>query len=106
MATADISGLTPEIQRAVRDTLSGALAAAERLPEQWGARLVDAARNAFVSGFEVAATVSALIAITLALVAGALLRNVSRDPEPDMSTAERHERSQVTTDQKLEGALS
>jgi DHA2 family multidrug resistance protein-like MFS transporter len=106
MATADTSGLTPEIERAVIDTLSGALAAAERLPEQWGARLVDAARNAFVSGFEVAATVSALIAITLALVAGVLLRNVSRDPEPDMSTAERHERSQVATDQKLEGALS
>jgi hypothetical protein len=35
-----------------------------------------------------------------------LLRNVSRDPEPDMSTAARHERSQVAADQKLEGALS
>jgi DHA2 family multidrug resistance protein-like MFS transporter len=106
MASADLSGLTPEIERAVRDTLSGALAAAERLPEPWGARLVDAARNAFVSGFEVAATVSALIAITLALVAGVLLRNASRDPEPDLSKAERHDGSQVAADLKLQGALS
>jgi MFS transporter, DHA2 family, multidrug resistance protein len=106
MAGADISGLTPEAGRAVRDTLSSAVAAAEQLPEQLGARLVDAARDGFVYGFEVATAVSAVIAITLALVAGVVLRNVRRDPEPDESTPERHERSQVGGDQKLEGAFS
>jgi DHA2 family multidrug resistance protein-like MFS transporter len=106
MAGVDISGLTPEAGRAVRDTLSGAVAAAERLPAQVGVRLVDAARDAFVHGFEVAAAVSALVAITLALVAGVLLRNVRRDPEPDESTRERHDRGQVTGDQQLQGALS
>jgi DHA2 family multidrug resistance protein-like MFS transporter len=110
MAGADTSGLTPEAERAVRDTLSGALAAAERLPEQFGVRLVDAARDAFVYGFEVAAAVSALVAIALALVAGVALRNVRRDPEPGESTPEQHERGQVAGDQKLatiaEGALS
>jgi MFS transporter, DHA2 family, multidrug resistance protein len=106
MASADISGLTPEVGRAVRDTLSGAIAAAERLPEQVDARLVDAARDAFVHGFEVAAAVSAVIAITLALVAGVVLRNVRRDPKPDGSTPKRHERSHVGGDHKLEGAFS
>jgi hypothetical protein len=67
---------------------------------------VDAARDAFVYGFEVATAVSAVIAITLALVAGVVLRNVRRDPEPDESTPERHERSHVGGDQKLEGAFS
>jgi MFS transporter, DHA2 family, multidrug resistance protein len=106
MAGAEISGLTPEAGRAVRDTLSGALAAAEQLTEQLGVRLVGAARDAFVYGFEVAAAVSALIAIALALVAGVALRNVRRDPEPGESTHERHERRQVAGDQTLEGALS
>jgi MFS transporter, DHA2 family, multidrug resistance protein len=106
MAGADISSLTPEAGRGVRDTLSGAVAAAERLPEQLGTPLVDAARDAFVYGFEVAAAVSALIAIALALVAGVLLRNVSRDADPDESRPERQERSQVAGDQRLEGALS
>jgi hypothetical protein len=67
--------------------------------------LVGAARDAFVYGFEVTAAVSALVAIALALVAGVLLRNVRRDPEPGELTHERHERSQVAGDQKLEGAL-
>jgi len=82
MAAADISGLTPEAGRAARDTLSGAVAAAERLPEQLGLRLVDAARDAFVYGFEVTAAVSALVAIVLALVAGVLLRKVQAIPSP------------------------
>jgi MFS transporter, DHA2 family, multidrug resistance protein len=106
MAGSDVSGLTSEAEQAVRDTLSGAIAAAERLPEQVGVRLVDAARDAFVHGFEVAAVVSALVAITLALVAGVLLRNVRRDPEPEESTPQRHDRGQVAGDQNVEGALS
>jgi MFS transporter, DHA2 family, multidrug resistance protein len=110
MAGADISGLTPETGRAVRDTLSGAVAAGEGLPDQLGVQLVDAARDAFVYGFEVTAAVSAIVAIALALVAGVVLRNVRRDREPGESTPEQHERGQVAGDQKLatiaEGALS
>jgi hypothetical protein len=35
-----------------------------------------------------------------------VLRNVSRDPEPEESIPQRHERGQVAGDQKMEGALS
>jgi DHA2 family multidrug resistance protein-like MFS transporter len=69
MADAQLPNLTSEAAQAARDTLSGALAAAEQLPEQLAAGLIDVARGAFVSGFEVAAAVSALVAIALALVA-------------------------------------
>jgi hypothetical protein len=54
----------------------------------------------------VAAAVSALVAIALALVAGAVLRNVRRDPWADESTLERDECDPVAGDQKLQGALS
>jgi MFS transporter, DHA2 family, multidrug resistance protein len=68
--------LTPEAGRAVRDTLAGAVGAAQRLPEQVGIELINAARGAFVHGFELTAAVSAVIAAALAVLAGVVLRNV------------------------------
>ena len=76
MAGTEIPELTPEVARAARDTVSGAVAAAERLPEQAGLALVGAARDAFAYGFEITAAVSAAIAVALAVLAGVVLRDV------------------------------
>jgi DHA2 family multidrug resistance protein-like MFS transporter len=88
MAGTEIPGLTPEAGVAVRDTLSGAVAAAERLPERVGVELVGAARDAFSSGFEVTAAASAMIAIALAVLAGVVLRDVRSGTELDESSLE------------------
>ena len=77
MAATDIPAMTPGAGQAVRDTLAGAVAAAERLPEHASVQLIDAARDAFVSAFEVTAAVSAVIAAALAVVAGVVLRKVA-----------------------------
>jgi MFS transporter, DHA2 family, multidrug resistance protein len=91
MAGTDIRALTPEAGRAVCDTLSGAVAAAERLPEHIGIELVGVARDAFVYGLGVTATVSAVIAIVLAVLAGVVLRDVRSGTALDESTLDRDE---------------
>jgi MFS transporter, DHA2 family, multidrug resistance protein len=54
---------------AARDTLGAATAAADRLPEAVGGSLLAAARDAFTSGFQLIAAISAaLMAATAALV--------------------------------------
>jgi DHA2 family multidrug resistance protein-like MFS transporter len=83
--------LTPEVARAARDTVIGAVAAAERLPEQVGLELVSAARDAFAYGFEVTAAVSAVIAIALAVLAGVGLRDVRSGTALDDTTLEHDE---------------
>jgi DHA2 family multidrug resistance protein-like MFS transporter len=59
-----------------RDTLGGAVAVAGQLPGQLGAAVLNIARDAFVEGMQVAATISAIIALTVAVLAVVLLRNV------------------------------
>lgn len=61
---------------AARDTLGGAVAVAGQLPSQLGDVVLGVAREAFVHGMQVAATLSAIIAITVAILAVVLLRNV------------------------------
>jgi DHA2 family multidrug resistance protein-like MFS transporter len=61
---------------AARDSIVGATAAAAQLPDQLGATVLDAARDAFTSGFNVAAAVAAPAALGLAVLALALLRHV------------------------------
>jgi DHA2 family multidrug resistance protein-like MFS transporter len=68
-------GVPSDAAAIARDTLGGAVAIAGRLPDQVGAQLLDTARNAFVQSFELAAGISAAIALTTALVATALLRH-------------------------------
>jgi DHA2 family multidrug resistance protein-like MFS transporter len=87
--------IVAEAGKAVRDTLSGAIAAAERLPERVGVELVGTARDAFAYGFEVTAAVSAGIAIVLAVVAGVVLRHVRNGAALDGSTQERDDVGQV-----------
>jgi DHA2 family multidrug resistance protein-like MFS transporter len=69
-----LEGLAPQAAAAARATLGGAVELAERLPDQLRVELLATARAAFARGFEVAAIVSAGIALLLAPVAGVLLR--------------------------------
>jgi DHA2 family multidrug resistance protein-like MFS transporter len=76
--SAELPAAVPADAAAVaRDTLGGAVAVAGQLPGQLGAAVLDVARDAFVQGMQVAATIGAIIAFTVAILAVVLLRNVS-----------------------------
>jgi MFS transporter, DHA2 family, multidrug resistance protein len=68
--------LSPEDANAARDTLGGAVAAAEGLPDTLATELVTAAGTAFTEGLQVAALSSAVIAAGAAVVAAVFLREV------------------------------
>ena len=63
-----------------RDTLGGAVGVAGQLPAQIGTAVLDVARDAFVQGMQVAAAISAIIAMTVAILAVTVLRNVQPGP--------------------------
>jgi MFS transporter, DHA2 family, multidrug resistance protein len=75
------TGVPPEQAEAARDTLGGAVAAAEELPAPLAAELLDAAREAFVHGLQVAALTSAVIAAGLAVLIAVLLRRAGERSE-------------------------
>ena len=85
------AGVPPESAEAARDTLGAAVAAAGELPARLGVELVDAAEEAFTQAMQVAAALSAALAIGAAIVAVSLLRRVragselgaAGGPEPD-----------------------
>jgi MFS transporter, DHA2 family, multidrug resistance protein len=77
MADGIPEGLAPEAAAAARATLGGAVELAERLPAQLRMEVLATARAAFARGFEIAAIVSAGIALLMAPVAGMLLRERS-----------------------------
>ncbi len=62
--------------QAVREGIAGAAAAAQHLPGQLGAALLDAARDAFTSGLHAVAGVGAVVFVALAILAASLLRHV------------------------------
>jgi DHA2 family multidrug resistance protein-like MFS transporter len=64
----------PEAFASAEDTLGGANEAAEVLPGRLGEPLLDAAREAFTQGMQVAAVAGVAVAIAMAIVAGILLR--------------------------------
>ena len=66
-----------------RDTLGGAVGVARQLPTELGATLLDTARDAFVVGMQVAAGISATLAVVVAVIAVTLLRNVRSGSEPE-----------------------
>ena len=70
------AGVPPEEASAARDTLGGAVAAADELPAPLAAELLDGAREAFIQGMQVAALSSAVLAAVTALLAAILLRRV------------------------------
>jgi DHA2 family multidrug resistance protein-like MFS transporter len=65
-----------EAAEAARATLGGAVAVAERLPEQVRLELLGTARAAFARAFQLTAAISGAIALVLAPVALVLLRRV------------------------------
>jgi MFS transporter, DHA2 family, multidrug resistance protein len=95
VADAVPSGVPPRAAEAARDTLGGAVAAGGRLPDPVGAELLDAARDAFTQGLQLAATISAAVVIAAAVLAVVLLRRVrpgsesgeQPDPRPDGAAA-------------------
>jgi DHA2 family multidrug resistance protein-like MFS transporter len=70
------AGVPPEEAEAARDTLGGAVAAADGLPDGLAAELLDAVREAFTQGLQVAALSSAAVAAATAVLAVVLLRHV------------------------------
>jgi DHA2 family multidrug resistance protein-like MFS transporter len=67
---------------AARDTLGAAIVVAQDLPSAIGATIVRAAQDAFVQGMEMAAVISAVVAVGVAVLAVYTLRDV----EPSGST--------------------
>ena len=74
-----------EAAAAARDTLGGATEVAAGLPGAVGAALLEAARGAFVDGMQVAATISLVVAVAVALLAVVILRNVASGSPSDAS---------------------
>jgi DHA2 family multidrug resistance protein-like MFS transporter len=83
MADAIPAGVPPQAAEAARDTLGGALAVAEQLSDQLGGPLVEAARQAFTSGLQLAFAISAAIAVGIAILVAVLLRGVDAGSEPE-----------------------
>jgi MFS transporter, DHA2 family, multidrug resistance protein len=90
MASAAMSGLSPEAAEAARGTLGGAAAAAGWLPAALGVALLTAAREAFVQGLSLAATISAVVVLAMAVVATCTLRGVHAESEADSDPGTAH----------------
>ncbi len=75
------AGVPVDAGIAARDTLGGAVAVAQQLPGQLGAAVLDVARDAFVQGMQVATTISAVLAIGVAILAVVMLRSVGSGAE-------------------------
>jgi MFS transporter, DHA2 family, multidrug resistance protein len=83
MADSLPAGLPGEAAEAAGDTLGGAVAAAGQLPDQLGAALLDAAREAFTQGLHVTAALSAAAATAIAVLIAVLLRGMPAGHRPE-----------------------
>ncbi len=70
------AGIPPEAAEAARDTLGGAVAVSQQLPAPVGDALLEAARAAFVQGFELTSTISTVLIVATAVMVIVLLRDV------------------------------
>ena len=68
------AGIPPDAMEAARGTLGGAVAAAGRLPDQVGAALLAAAREAFTRSFELMAIICTVLALAAAAGTAVALR--------------------------------
>jgi MFS transporter, DHA2 family, multidrug resistance protein len=73
----------PDAAEAARDTLGGAVAVSDELPDQVSAGLLDAVREAFTQALQLTAITSAALALAMAILAVALLRDVPTGSEPE-----------------------
>jgi DHA2 family multidrug resistance protein-like MFS transporter len=69
-------GLSAEAAVTARDTLGGAVQVAALLPDSLGSAVLDVSRGAFVEAMQVAASISAVVAVAVALFALTALRRV------------------------------
>jgi DHA2 family multidrug resistance protein-like MFS transporter len=76
LASAVPAGVSHQAANAARNTLGGALAAAQQLPDETGAALLGAAREASSQAFETTVIICAAVALAAALLATILLRGV------------------------------
>ena len=81
------AGVPAESAETARDTLGGAVAVSESLPEPVGNELLDVAREAFTQGLQVVAFVSAVLAALGAIAIAAFLRNAHVRPASQEVTA-------------------
>jgi DHA2 family multidrug resistance protein-like MFS transporter len=82
IADAIPAGVPFQAAEVARDTLGGAIEVGGQLPGELGPALIGAAREAFTQGLHVAAAISAIGAIALAIFVAALLRRVRTGSEP------------------------
>jgi DHA2 family multidrug resistance protein-like MFS transporter len=75
------AGIPSQAQVVARDTLGGAVGVAQQLPADVGGALLATARDAFTTGLQVAAGISAVVAIGIAVLATVMLRGVPRTSE-------------------------
>ena len=87
MADAVPGGVPPAEAETAKDTLGGAVATAGTLPGELGADLLDAAREAFVQGLQIAALTSAVIAAVTAALSVLFLRHAGSRSEQDAPLA-------------------
>jgi DHA2 family multidrug resistance protein-like MFS transporter len=83
LATTLPAGVPSQAAAAARDTLGGAVAIAQQLPEGVGAALLSAARQAFTMGLQVTAAISAVVAVGIAVLATVLLRAVPANAQEE-----------------------
>jgi MFS transporter, DHA2 family, multidrug resistance protein len=76
LADALPAGIPSEAATVARDTLGGAVGVAGQLPGELGAALLAAARDAFIQGMQLTVTLSAVVALGIAVAATVLLRAV------------------------------
>jgi len=76
VASALPAGISAEAAETALDTLGGAVAVAQHLPDPLGLALLDVAREAFVQGLHLAAAISATVAIGAAILAVVVLGRV------------------------------
>jgi MFS transporter, DHA2 family, multidrug resistance protein len=69
-----LTGVPPDAAQATRETLGGAVAAANQLPGEGGIELLNTAREAFTHGLQLNAGLSALVVIGLTIISVTLLR--------------------------------
>jgi DHA2 family multidrug resistance protein-like MFS transporter len=87
------TGLSAEAATTARDTLGGAVKVAALLPDSLRLAVLDVSRGAFVQAMQVTASISAVVAVVVALFAIATLRRVpSGASEPAAATKQVTER--------------
>src|SRR5262249_60032760 len=74
LASALPPGIPSQAAAAAQDTLGGAVVAARQLPSEAGAALLGTARDAFTTGLQLTAAISAVLAAGIAVGATVLLR--------------------------------